>query len=815
MENEKLNELWALLDRNNTGYIKWFNSYYDPYFNFKLITMDVYNAVMEGVLGITAAEAELIDSKGLSVLHRLVLHNYYDAVEGLLKAGANPNVRGGNSDDGKGVYSGTTPFLLACFMGNYNMAELLAEYGADTSATDDSGRNAFHYIASYYEFFVYEDFEVNSDIMRQKTAIIPLIKADINAKDVEGRTPLIRLLTYRSESYNANRRLLVQPFIDNGADVTARDNDGNTTLILAAKGKFITGMYILSQYSELLNLQNDNKDTALHCLISQSYYFAQVYLLYSRGMSADIANSDGQTVRQILERGNKDNLWMIDDNWKPKNEEFKEWAEYVSRSSDWYLFSLEYLKKWLIQLDTDDDDDMEEARYLINHFAGAGIEQLFDVLAELGFDLTQLIYHGSAATCFRDELIDKNLRNIEDLFILEKMAEYNTDLNSPGWKNRTPACVYAMRNSDICEELPFKVTKYFTKESFECRDDNKMAAIHYAALYNSVNKLKAMLEAGVDINLTGDKGRTPLHIACIHGSVEAVELLVEYGADEKIRDSKGSTAAHYAVSDDERKKSETVMVKLISALAVIDMPDNDGRTPFAMAMRLKSEQLAETFIDRGADINHADNDGRTPLLTLLYYHGGARLGKMLVKNGADINDRDKNGSSALFYVAKAGDIELTRYLLKKGADYNVVNNKRESVVDLVIKNGWADILELMPDIMVAAESDNEDIGVIKTDTKIYEEEPEPEEENNLLTESDVKLLEAKLEAEEYGEDFEPIRAAYTANFGEENGLRVAKYIYKMSKMAADGSAEKNREEYTKLALAYQSLMQEIMKDMGN
>lgn len=102
-------------------------------------------------------------------------------------------------------------------------------------------------------------------------------------------------------------------------------------------------------------------------------------------------------------------------------------------------------------------------------------------------------------------------------------------------------------------------------------------------------------------------------------------------------------------------------------------------------------------------------------------------------------------------------------------DYNIVNKQNKSIVEMVIKRGWSDILEMMPDIKTAAASDNEDIGKIKTETKIY---------------------------------------------GEENGTKIAQYVYKMKKMAEAGSAA-NNEEYTKLALAYQNLMKEIMKDLGN
>lgn len=71
---------------------------------------------------------------------------------------------------------------------------------------------------------------------------------------------------------------------------------------------------------------------------------------------------------------------------------------------------------------------------------------------------------------------------------------------------------------------------------------------------------------------------------------------------------------------------------------------------------------------------------------------------MMLNAGADINARNSDGNSLLLFVLKKGDCELDRYLIKKGAEYNITNEKGETPVTIAVEKGYDVVLDLMTDI---------------------------------------------------------------------------------------------------------------------
>ena len=58
--------------------------------------------------------------------------------------------------------------------------------------------------------------------------------------------------------------------------------------------------------------------------------------------------------------------------------------------------------------------------------------------------------------------------------------------------------------------------------------------------------VKALIEAGADLNAKENDGWTALHLAACNGKLDCVKALIEAGADLNAKDNDGWTALHLA-----------------------------------------------------------------------------------------------------------------------------------------------------------------------------------------------------------------------------------------------------------------------------
>lgn len=125
----------------------------------------------------------------------------YEAVDFLLKNGANPNYC--NND-------GITALMYVSDKGNYKIAKLLLEHGADVNAKPYDGNTA-----------IFAAVRSNNDSIAE---LLILNKAEINIENASGLTPLHYAVGY---GYPAMTELLIYY----GTDTNLQDSKGNTPLM--------------------------------------------------------------------------------------------------------------------------------------------------------------------------------------------------------------------------------------------------------------------------------------------------------------------------------------------------------------------------------------------------------------------------------------------------------------------------------------------------------------------------------------------------------------------------------------------------------
>jgi ankyrin repeat protein len=71
-------------------------------------------------------------------------------------------------------------------------------------------------------------------------------------------------------------------------------------------------------------------------------------------------------------------------------------------------------------------------------------------------------------------------------------------------------------------------------------------SLHDAARSGNLDRTKALLDRGADVNKKSGYGQTALHRAASHGHEQVVALLLERGADVNLKDDAGRTALYLA-----------------------------------------------------------------------------------------------------------------------------------------------------------------------------------------------------------------------------------------------------------------------------
>jgi ankyrin repeat protein len=284
----------------------------------------------------------------------------------------------------------------------------------------------------------------------------------------------------------------------------------------------------------------------------------------------------------------------------------------------------------------------------------------------------------------------------------------------------------AIRNGD----LPALRAQLAQEADKNARDRRGSTPLMHAAAFGTADSVKALLDAGADVNARNSFEATAL----VWGAADEakVHLLVEHGADINARTKLGRTAlmvaaacngcsetVRYLLSKgvDARAKDETGVGSLqlaalagdaksvsllLAAGADAKVADRDGATPLMAALQNCNTEAVRALIAKGANVNAAlisagqvkfgpiQLVGMTPLAIAAPYCG-AGVAALLLDSGAKANTADVRGITPLMLAvaSEAQNVDRVRVLLKAGADVNAKSAAGETALDWALKFGNA------------------------------------------------------------------------------------------------------------------------------
>ena len=230
-------------------------------------------------------------------------------------------------------------------------------------------------------------------------------------------------------------------------------------------------------------------------------------------------------------------------------------------------------------------------------------------------------------------------------------------------------------------------------------------ALMQAAMSNSVESMKILLEAGADVNKGSNKSRdTPLMCAARRGSEECTNTLLAAGADVNKRNKEGCTALWFAL------ESDNVCVEiLINAGADVMMAHRITCRTLSKAILVRNDKLVRLLLEAGADPNVGLYN--KPLASAAMY-GHHRCMEQIVKGGADVNDLDKEGMTILQIISRPhrhihlydpeldhdnDRVECARVAIKAEAHVNIIYQGSNALMSHLHKNNLMnmDLVQLL------------------------------------------------------------------------------------------------------------------------
>lgn len=266
-------------------------------------------------------------------------------------------------------------------------------------------------------------------------------------------------------------------------------------------------------------------------------------------------------------------------------------------------------------------------------------------------------------------------------------------------------------------------------------DMNGNTPLHLAASKGTSANIRALLEAGANVNQRNKQGRTALSNAASFGHADAVAALLSApDVDPNVTDHMGYTPLVRAVS----KRHEATVLHLIRDKRTIPHATAEGKdTALMAAVKRGYDDFVRYILSRqDTDVNvdakwsefilheaiflgdmeimrllvederldpmSVDEDGWTPMLYAVGC-GSVRIIEMLYRSGRfAIDEKDGSGRSAMWHAARGGKEEVVKALLRiademQGVNWDAEDRDGMTPVDSALRSGHHAIAKLLCD----------------------------------------------------------------------------------------------------------------------
>lgn len=547
---------------------------------------------------------------------------------------------------------GVTPLSLAIEKGNMDHIVFYAQFGADINAEDMQGYTPLGRALE------------SSSIQMLQTLVTP---KNILSKDSGGNTPLhIAIIKDSPFEY-------VKYLVDSGADVNARNKNGDSVLYLAVtKNKKDIGELLLSKNADIFATNTDNSSPLRIALTSGGEI--QDWLITSRTLNTTDGNGN-TPLHYAAEWNLNDALLALIQKGANVNA--------VNSNGESALFSavkadspatINLLVENGIITDTRSNLTRDHMGNTPLHYAVKwnSLEAAKSVIS-LGFDVNAQNLAGK--TSLSDAARSGKME------MAQLLLNFGADVNAADVSGRTVLIDAIHSGNENMIDILLQ-----NGANPQIQEMNGRNAYHEAALTANLNIIEKIRSSGGNPLSRDSYGDSPFSLVLKYDESVIRAVL---GGNVKIVDSDGNTPVHLAV---DKNVSPEQLTMLINMGFPISQRNGKGMTPLNNAVSRNQKKLALVLLERGADpfISTVRGDSA---LTNAFKNGNIEILDAIVKYNA--RKTDTAGDSILHYAARIGSETQVRHLLDLGLERNVKNLSGETPQAMAARWNRPEIAEIL------------------------------------------------------------------------------------------------------------------------
>jgi len=573
------------------------------------------------------AKATQKDMYGDTVLHVATMGNAPVEVLALLAShGAGVNERN---------KQGVTPLSLAIEKKNLQHVVFYANHGADINAEDQNGKSPLVYALE------------SSTIDMLKTLVT---KENILTKDSAGNTPLhIAIMKDSPFEY-------IQYLIETGADVNARNKNGDSILFLTVqKNNRKVGDLLLEKGADIFATNTENNSPLRIALTKGGD--VQDWLITSTTLNT--TDGSGNTPLHYAAEWKLDNsiISLVEKGAK---------VNAVNSNGESALFSavkgdspstINTLVRCGIETDLSSNLTRDHLGNTPLHYAVRWNSlNAAKTLLTMRMDVDAQNLSGKTA------LSDACRSSKKDMAIL--LMKNRADVNAADATGRTVLMDSISANNEYMVSLLLA-----NGANPQIQEMSGRNAYHEAALGGNVNIITKVREAGGNPLSRDSYGDSPFSL--VLKSNESIIKAV-LGDNLTIVDSDGNTPVHIAV---ERKVSSAVLGKILDMGYPVNIRNGKGLTPLNMAVSGNQKKNSLMLLEKGANPFTATISGDSAL-TNAFKNGNIEILDAIVKYNA--TKTDMQGDTILHYASRLANETTCKHLVELGLDRNAKNISGET-----------------------------------------------------------------------------------------------------------------------------------------